>query len=95
MSMVYPNMTFSNNPQPCPKTKRWSRQYDCCVSCQRTDRKHMGKGLCLNCYHNQYSSENSDKVKAIKHASYKNEVAKSCRKQKENKFGLMEIVKPP
>jgi len=82
MSMVYPNMTSSNNPQPCPKTKRWSRQHDCCVSCQRTDRKHMGKGLCLNCYHNQYSSENSDKVKAIKHASYKKRGGKELQKTK-------------
>lgn len=29
---------------------RWSLKYDKCISCGRTDRKHGGKGLCINCY---------------------------------------------
>lgn len=28
---------------------RWSRNYKCCVSCGRTDKRHNGKGKCVNC----------------------------------------------
>ena len=30
--------------------KHWSLQYDRCVICGRTDRKHMGGGRCSRCY---------------------------------------------
>jgi hypothetical protein len=29
---------------------KWSRDYDCCVTCGATDRRHVGHGLCHNCY---------------------------------------------
>jgi len=84
MIRVYPNMTSSNSSQPCIKpttrTKKWSRQHDCCVNCQRSDRKHIGKGLCLVCYHNQYFLKNTDKVKAIKQASYQKRGGKQLSK---------------
>jgi len=28
----------------------WSRRYQCCVKCGRTDRRHLGRGLCERCY---------------------------------------------
>jgi 5-methylcytosine-specific restriction endonuclease McrA len=83
--MVYPNMTLSNASQSCTKPKRWSRQHDCCLNCQRTDRKHMGKGLCLICYYNQYSVENADRVKAIKQASYHKRGGKELSKRMREK----------
>ena len=27
----------------------WAKNYDSCVSCKTTQRKHVGKGLCCNC----------------------------------------------
>lgn len=30
--------------------KHWSLQYDRCIVCGRTDRKHMGGGRCSRCY---------------------------------------------
>jgi hypothetical protein len=78
--MVYPNMTLSNCSQSCTKQKRWSRQHDCCLNCQRTVRKHLGKGLCLNGYHNHYSLQNPDKLKAIKQAYYEKLAGKELNK---------------
>lgn len=63
-------MKNSDDSNPSSKSSKWSRQHDCCVNCKRTDRKHESKGLCLNCYHTQYSLDNIERVKAIKHASY-------------------------
>lgn len=51
-------------------SSKWSRQHDCCINCQYTDRKHAGKGLCSHCYKHQYSVENADRVQALKQASY-------------------------
>ena len=31
-------------------TVGWSRNYDACVECRTTKRKHMARGLCGNCY---------------------------------------------
>lgn len=28
----------------------WSRNFDCCINCGCTDRKHSGNGLCSKCY---------------------------------------------
>lgn len=28
---------------------RWAREYDACVDCSRTDRKHNGHGVCVSC----------------------------------------------
>lgn len=30
--------------------KKWARQYECCINCGTTDRKHCGLGLCELCY---------------------------------------------
>lgn len=32
------------------KVKRWSRRFDCCTACGRTDRRHFNLGLCRPCY---------------------------------------------
>ncbi len=29
---------------------RWAKNYDNCVQCGTTERKHQGKGLCVNCH---------------------------------------------
>jgi hypothetical protein len=36
-------------PSPVPKHE-WAREHDRCVVCWRKDRKHEGRGLCVNCY---------------------------------------------
>jgi hypothetical protein len=33
-----------------PFTDKWSRQFDQCIKCGRNDRRHISRGLCLNCY---------------------------------------------
>jgi len=34
-----------------PRLKgKWARKYDACIDCGGTDKKHVGKGLCCNCY---------------------------------------------
>lgn len=32
------------------KPKKWAKKYNACIKCGRSDRKHMGKGLCSHCY---------------------------------------------
>lgn len=29
---------------------KWAMKYDCCIECGTTERKHHGKGLCVNCH---------------------------------------------
>jgi 5-methylcytosine-specific restriction endonuclease McrA len=29
---------------------RWSFKYDACIECGTTERRHQGKGLCVNCH---------------------------------------------
>lgn len=43
--------------------KRWSRKWDKCVECGRTDSRHSGKGLCFRC--------RKRKVYASKHKDYR------------------------
>lgn len=31
------------------KHGRWSREYDCCIVCGKTDSRHQGKGICNRC----------------------------------------------
>ena len=38
------------------KHGRWSSKYNCCLSCQRNDRNHGAKGLCVACYSRQHRS---------------------------------------
>lgn len=35
--------------EPKPRVIRWSRKHECCVTCGRTDSKHMGHGECNRC----------------------------------------------
>lgn len=30
--------------------KKWARNFDQCVCCEKTKRKHYGRGMCMNCY---------------------------------------------
>lgn len=44
-----------------PKTSgSWSRKYDCCQSCGRTDRAHQSKGLCFTCAHKKRKKQSSE-----------------------------------
>ncbi len=35
------------------RDRQWSRKFERCNSCHRTDRKHKGKGLCIVCHLNK------------------------------------------
>lgn len=50
----------------------WSRNYEQCVGCNRTDFKHMAKGLCSSCYAKKYKSnpEVNARIDAQKKAWY-------------------------
>lgn len=40
-----------------PRSKppgRWSRDYDACQRCGRSDRRYNGRGLCGTCYQRAY-----------------------------------------
>lgn len=32
------------------RSDQWSRSFDCCVNCGKTDKPHIGNGLCSLCY---------------------------------------------
>lgn len=34
----------------CTKNERWAMNYDKCIECGTTERKHIGKGLCTKCH---------------------------------------------
>jgi hypothetical protein len=50
-----------------PITKRWSKKYDCCVSCGRNDVKHVSRGLCSYCYETGRNRRLSEGRKRHKH----------------------------
>jgi len=54
------------------KNKPWSRQYNCCIDCQCTNRKHAGKGLCERCYTREAYRQLSDDEKALKFKNHEN-----------------------
>lgn len=33
-----------------PPLMRWAKNYDCCVRCGTTEKKHNARGLCMSCY---------------------------------------------
>jgi hypothetical protein len=32
----------------------WSRNFECCVACGKTNRKHQARGYCAGCYHKAF-----------------------------------------
>lgn len=48
----------------------WSRKFECCMVCGKSDAKHMGKGLCHRCYFKQYGRKNRKHLADYKHAWY-------------------------
>lgn len=42
-------MTRAEHASYHGKMTRWSHDYDCCVVCHTTERKHDGHGLCTAC----------------------------------------------
>ena len=43
------------------KVEGWSREYECCVVCGKTDSRHTGKGLCVRCYNRIWYREHKGK----------------------------------
>ena len=39
----------------------WSREYDCCRQCGRTDVKHQAQGYCRGCYRKMQYNKGKDK----------------------------------
>ena len=52
------------------KSKRWSRHFDACLECKRTDRNHKASGYCGTCYRNMYFQTYPEK-KAVQIANQK------------------------
>lgn len=42
------------------RSNKWSSKYDACVSCNQTDRKHLGKGYCSRCYFKREVDDSAD-----------------------------------
>jgi hypothetical protein len=40
---------------------KWTRKYDGCLDCGRSDRRHAGKGLCINCYNKNKGSNKTNR----------------------------------
>jgi hypothetical protein len=75
----------------------WSKKYDKCVVCGTTEKKHYGKGRCVNCYSKKRYKENPKRhSKIVKKWQEKNieKHKESCRKwQKENPEKMNEFSK--
>jgi 5-methylcytosine-specific restriction endonuclease McrA len=48
----------------------WSRKFANCVTCHKTDAKHMAHGLCHRCYLQQYQRQNRMTLRQYKHNWY-------------------------
>lgn len=59
----------------------WSKDYNCCVSCKTTKKKHMAKGFCNSCYQAIYRKENKERIAKSKNNWYLKFV-KGTNKQK-------------
>ena len=70
----------------------WSKKYDKCVVCGTTERKHEGKGMCINCHHFKWRKtekgkeaikkmNNSDSHKESFDRWYKSEKGKETTKK--------------
>lgn len=62
-------------------TQPWAREFDRCKACQRTDRKHMAKGLCVACYSAQYADANPARTRSLKNAWYVKNGGKAWSKE--------------
>lgn len=49
---------------------KWAMDYEACVNCGTTRRRHMGKGKCYRCYFLRYAAENLETVKGYKRKWY-------------------------
>lgn len=60
--------------------KRWSRKHDACLHCGRTARRHVGRGLCKNCWEREWAINNSEHLKSYKHTWYLKNGGKAASK---------------
>jgi hypothetical protein len=45
---------------------KWSKDYDKCIICHKTEHPHSGKGICSKCRHKQYTKQNDERIKLIR-----------------------------
>lgn len=68
----------------------WSKKYESCTNCGKTDTKHMAKGLCARCYSEQYrkNPDHSDRVRGQKlEWLHKQEETYQKRKREDRNYG--------
>ena len=49
--------------------EKWSRKYDGCIECSTTERKHVGKGKCVNCWRREWSK--TEKGREVARTAFK------------------------
>lgn len=59
----------------------WSKDYDKCVICGTTERRHWGHGLCKNCYVKLNRKQNPETEKEIKNRYRNSEKGKETEKK--------------
>ena len=50
---------------------KWSKNYDACVKCGKTDAKHAGQGMCLRCYSSWRAAKLPEETRIAKDKWYK------------------------
>lgn len=74
--------------------KRWATDYDKCIECGRTDRKHVSHGLCHTCDMRKWRLENPVAYKkqlkkywaTEKYKNYRKEYSKTYQQQNKEKI---------
>lgn len=74
--------------------KRWSRKHDQCVKCGNQSTRHCGRGLCKNCWNNEFNAAHPEHVRGIKHASYLRRGGKANAKVKRESFHFDNMREP-
>lgn len=78
--------------------KRWSRNYDCCLSCGTTSVRHTAHGLCKYCRERERMAtepEYANRVRQYKHGWYRQNVDQSDQAKVRNEkhfSGLRDAV---
>lgn len=55
------NDKFLANSKPLKKRCGWAMHYTQCIKCERTDKRHVSRGLCKSCYDKDIESRHKDK----------------------------------
>jgi len=49
----------------------WSKKFENCIDCGTSEKRHIGKGLCMTCYARKQYKKNPKRRLQIKKAIYK------------------------